>query len=497
MHTKMKINKKILSLLLASAMVLVMLPTYVAGAASDEPTEQPEETEAVQAVSLLEDIEELEVPVEVPEMLEVTDVEEAEDGEEQGDEETVTPSSDEIEVEIIEPAPVEELPVESIAEMEATIPRHLTSDMGENLALVARSQIGYRETDVGYSRYADWCTQFAQRWTSGAQIDLSTPQWDALLYAWDGLDSYSAWNASFVAFCLYYAGVEIEKVPIMPTAESWAPMLYELGLYRGSDYSPKVGDIIFLDRHIGSEYAEEHGFVGLVTVVGTEELWIAIGDYDGEVIEIAISPYDSAIAGYGVLPVEESATTGTEEITEAPEELTEEPSVEPTDEPMEVDLELIEAPINESLEGIVESDGAADSYFTAYALAPEGYVLICQPNNLSDGMIYTVDGVEMLYTEESAFTSSQSAGVFIALVSADAPAVIEAVEGERIVLSFNCDINGDGVLNIADANAVYQMAINGGDYYTVEQIGLVERMSLCYQSTEDLDYIVGIINGDN
>ncbi len=71
-------------------------------------------------------------------------------------------------------------------------------------------------------------------------------------------------------------------------------------------------------------------------------------------------------------------------------------------------------------------------------------------------------------------------------------------------IEYNGDVNGDGVVNIADANAVFQMVVHGGSYYD-GQLTVVQRLSADmsrstnnsegHASIEDVNEIVNIING--
>ena len=47
-------------------------------------------------------------------------------------------------------------------------------------------------------------------------------------------------------------------------------------------------------------------------------------------------------------------------------------------------------------------------------------------------------------------------------------------------------INSDEVVNIADANAVYQMVINEGSYYSLDQLDILKRL-MADMETDDVD----------
>ena len=85
--------------------------------------------------------------------------------------------------------------VESAAQWEATIPALSGRRLGENVAIVAKSQVGYTQSEYnyviddagrvhGYTRYGAW-------------------------YGYP----YGEWCAMFASFCLHYAGVSDSRVP--------------------------------------------------------------------------------------------------------------------------------------------------------------------------------------------------------------------------------------------------------------------------------------------
>ena len=80
----------------------------------------------------------------------------------------------------------------------------------------------------------------------------------------------------------------------------------------------------------------------------------------------------------------------------------------------------------------------------------------------------------------------------------------EAVDNKRATVAYNGDINDDGVLNIADANVVYQMVLNGGGYYDSQLDDAARLEADMYKTTNgqdgrasiaDVNKIVNMING--
>lgn len=153
----------------------------------------------------------------------------------------------------------------------------LTGDWCNDVMLIARNQLGYNESTQncilidgklkGYSRYG----------------------------AWYG-EAYADWNVLFTGFCINYACVE--NYPFTPNVELWKTQLQEKGYYNDiKDYSPKVGDIIF----IGSEV----GFVNELipaTEATPEQINVIIGDRDNKVVSVTYETSDSDISGYASLP---------------------------------------------------------------------------------------------------------------------------------------------------------------------------------------------------
>ncbi len=127
---------------------------------------------------------------------------------------------------------------------ESTLPAEKTGVWAWDLVAAAQSQLGYAEseknyevqpdgvTTLGYTRYGDWY----------------------------GIP-YGDWCAMFVSFCLNYAGVPRESMPIESSVPRWAQMLAEQGqLYSRSDRDPRPGDLMFLDGD-GDEAPEHMGIV--------------------------------------------------------------------------------------------------------------------------------------------------------------------------------------------------------------------------------------------
>lgn len=102
-----------------------------------------------------------------------------------------------------------------------------TGDWTQDLLILARSQLDYRESEVnclladgtirGYTRYGDW-------------------------YG----NAYLEWDDLFVAFCLHYAGISDEIIPRDSDTDIWLSKLTQRGLLADPVIAlPKAGDVVF------------------------------------------------------------------------------------------------------------------------------------------------------------------------------------------------------------------------------------------------------------
>ena len=104
-----------------------------------------------------------------------------------------------------------------------------TRDWDLDLLCLAKSQLGYRESKLnyrddsagkrhGYTRYGAW---------------YSNP--------------YGEWCAMFAAFCLHFAGIPEETVPVHANCYLWQTKLIRQDLFVfASKADPKPGDLVFL-----------------------------------------------------------------------------------------------------------------------------------------------------------------------------------------------------------------------------------------------------------
>lgn len=159
----------------------------------------------------------------------------------------------------------------------AMFPRtELSGDWRADLVRIAKSQNGYQESTAdfvigedgqrrGYSRFA----------------------------AWNG-DAYEDWAASFVSFCLNYAGVPQDGYPRGETPAALADGAQGKGAYQDADYIPGKGDLVFFNYNGGS--AAQH--VGIVVSVNAQGFTAIEGDVQGKVISVNYIYGEDTVAGF-------------------------------------------------------------------------------------------------------------------------------------------------------------------------------------------------------
>jgi LPXTG-motif cell wall-anchored protein len=168
--------------------------------------------------------------------------------------------------------------VESADVWEATLPQK-TGVQADDLVAAAKSQLGYQESTKNYAVSDDGAIMGYTRYG-----------------AWYG-NPCGAWSAMFVSFCLHYAGVPETQFPYASGCYAWTVKLQDAGLWRDGSYSPKAGDVVFLDENNA----------GIVTANEDGQLTVIAGDYQnsGAVSEFTANAAD--MSGYGVLTAETAA----------------------------------------------------------------------------------------------------------------------------------------------------------------------------------------------
>lgn len=149
-----------------------------------------------------------------------------------------------------------------------------TGNLGEDVAGIAQTQVGYEESRLnfkldedgtrhGYTRYGAW---------------YGTP--------------YSNWSATFVSFCLHYAGADPKEFPTNTGANSMAAQWKALGKYvSAGNYTPIKGDLVFFKDNT----------VGIVFYSHPSSCYVIRGDVDGRVCNELVQLNDPSIEGWGLI----------------------------------------------------------------------------------------------------------------------------------------------------------------------------------------------------
>ena len=171
---------------------------------------------------------------------------------------------------------------ETPAEWEATFAHvALTGDPRTDVVAIARTQLGYAESETNFIVGADGKRQGYTRYG-----------------AWYG-SPYEEWCAMFASFCLHYAKVD---VPLGGNCDRWIEDLSAQGLYhRASAYCPMPGDLVFFDWD-GDGSADHVGLAQSVTP-SYDDISIALETIEGnagkQVKQRSYTLPDNRILGYG------------------------------------------------------------------------------------------------------------------------------------------------------------------------------------------------------
>ena len=162
------------------------------------------------------------------------------------------------------------------------MPEQLSGIWHDDLVTIARLQLGYQESTKnyivdengiirGYTRYGAW---------------YGTP--------------YAEWTETFIRFCLHYAQLPAELIP-MPTREkTWSEVLTDAKMYHTEDYVPVPGDLMFMA--VG-ETEEKEVRIGIIIDLTDDGYATAIfGDVDGQVTTGTYHLTDPEITGFAQLP---------------------------------------------------------------------------------------------------------------------------------------------------------------------------------------------------
>ena len=176
---------------------------------------------------------------------------------------------------------------------------NLSGDWATDLVNVAKSQLGYTESIRNFK----------------AIYNEERNAYD--LYGWNRYgawygEPYGEWDAMFVSFCLFYAGVSSDAIPYDSNPARWADTLKGRGLFHEREgYTVHPGDLIFFDRD-GDERAEH---VGVVYEVNEESSAINVieGGRSGRVDPYGYTPDTGFILGYVSLTDHPDGSTGSQQ----------------------------------------------------------------------------------------------------------------------------------------------------------------------------------------
>lgn len=216
------------------------------------------------------------------------------------------------------------------AEYDAKTPERTSMDWAQDMVLVARSQLGYTESKADVDEDGNGYTMYADQ------------------YYKDKPMVYADWDSTFVAYCLYHAGVPQD---IIPQYASISALRGELARMNSEYYTddPKEFASILPGDIVMYKNAEGRETIGVVSDAAVDEetdlttaLTVISGDVatgcesDGETtidqvaeVEVALSDVTSFVSvnaaeGYGISDLMEGDTqTAGQELSGTPLELNE------------------------------------------------------------------------------------------------------------------------------------------------------------------------------
>ena len=167
--------------------------------------------------------------------------------------------------------------VETAETWEATLPK-LTGNIGEDVVLIAQSQLGYTESTENYELADDGITKNGI--TRYGQ--------------WYG-NPYGNWSNMFTSFCLRYAG--IPESLLNSGAKVMKNYWEQNDRYRGlGKYDPAAGDIVFLDKNQNGEADT----TAIILSWNSETVTVIEGDVDNQVVKTEYDLNDGLVMGYGI-----------------------------------------------------------------------------------------------------------------------------------------------------------------------------------------------------
>ena len=176
--------------------------------------------------------------------------------------------------------------IETAEDWEATLPSDLGVYWSENMARIAMSQIGVRESEKNYILGEDGETK--QGITRYGQ--------------WYG-NPYGDWSAMFAAFCLHYSDVPQDAIPWSPGVDNMMQLCADKEILSQPDeYIGMNGNILFVDT-------DENGKSDKILIVtaleesktteGSNDMVDTVGgDWDNTVSTLKIAKDDHRIVAY-------------------------------------------------------------------------------------------------------------------------------------------------------------------------------------------------------
>ena len=356
----------------------------------------------------------------------------------------------------------------------------LTGNWGSDLAAIAQTQIGYRESTSNYNVAED-----------GATMNGYTRYG-----AWAGDPYRDNWSAQFTDFCLSYAGIPTSAMIQVSNCQEWAPV-------PKSGYAPSTGDIIILDGN--QDGTADHA--GIVLSANDTQVTTVIGDSDKEVKQNTYNLDNAIIVGYVTMPRNPNFDYGDAEPAaddaDAPEpdnNIEETPTAEPEETP-EVTPEAEEAIPEESQQ--TEKEEKKEEKKEVPAVAEVTDTSWCTAEKAEDSNIEDEESeqsdIEVFSGEEcvsaTATGNTIDFGQYITkavvkkIVNGEWKEATEFNNGDQIKTDIEYDIPAgilstdnrvisyqlpDGVLPQGDLNGVVYSKGSAVGTYTISSTGLIE-----------------------
>ena len=149
---------------------------------------------------------------------------------------------------------------------------NFTGNLWEDLVGIAKTQVGYSESKLNFEVGQDGVRHGYTRYG-----------------AWYG-SPYNSWSATFVSFCLHYAGADKNQFPQNLGANSMLQQWKMLGKFAAAGkYTPLKGDLVFFKDNT----------VGIIAETFANSVYVVKGDVEGSVQTALISMVDTSISGWG------------------------------------------------------------------------------------------------------------------------------------------------------------------------------------------------------